>query len=79
MTDAAMNITPTDHTASAVRAGAGAGTEAMIEAPSAEVCTDPMKTTTRRVQMWDQSPLICQMTPTVLKQTFNVFFGHTYK
>jgi hypothetical protein len=78
-TDTAMNITPTDHTASAIRAGAGAGTEAMIEAPSAEVCTDPTKTTTRRVQMQNQSPLICQTTPTVSKQTFNMFFGHTNK
>jgi hypothetical protein len=74
-TGAAVNTTPTDHTASAIRAGAGAGTEAVIEAPSAEVPTGPTKSTARRVQMQDQSPLICQTTWTVLKQTFNVFFG----
>jgi hypothetical protein len=75
MTGVAVNTTLTDCTASAIRAGAGAGTEAMIEAPSAEVPPGPTKSTVRRVQMQDQSPLICQMTQTVSKQTFNVFFG----
>src|SRR3989344_623454 len=39
-TGAAMNTSPTDHTASAIGAGAGAGTEAMIEAPSTENSPD---------------------------------------
>src|SRR3989344_751484 len=66
-TGAAVNTSLTDRTASAIGAGAGAGTEAVIEAPSAEVPTSPTKSTTRRVQMQDQSPLICQTTWTVLK------------
>jgi len=68
----AMTATLTDHTASTVRAGAGAGTEAMEAAPSAEVPTSPTKSISRRLPIWDPSPLICQRTQTVSKPTFNV-------
>ncbi len=69
MTGVAMNTSLTDPTASTVGAGAGAGKEATIAAPTTEVPTD----TTRRVPMWDQSPLIT-LTLTVTKQTSDVFF-----
>ncbi|WP_155117683.1 hypothetical protein [Neochlamydia sp. TUME1] len=42
MTGVAMNTSPTDPTASTVRAGAGAGKEAVIAAPATEVPIDPM-------------------------------------
>jgi hypothetical protein len=70
MTGVAITATLTDHTTSTVRAGAGAGTEAMEEAPNAQV----PKLISRRVPIWDHSPLICQRTQTVLKPTFNVLF-----
>jgi hypothetical protein len=52
MTTGVAVTTLTDHTASTTApAGAGAGTEAVIEAPGVEVPTSPMKLTVSRVLM----------------------------
>ena len=69
--------TLTDHAASVIAAGAGAGAEreAMQEAPTTTVPTGPMMTILRTVPTRDHSPLITLRTLTPSNLSFNVSFS----